>query len=172
MFALGRAERAVLLATGTLALAGAFVTAPFIARGSAAHDDHALDVLASGASPAAVVFGPLRPRRDPFAGDEEPSASSPSPAPASSLPAIPAVPAALPILPPNAAAPNATVRVAAIVTGAHPFALITDERGPHLLARGDRIAGSVVATIDGTGVMLVDGSRLPLRSGFEGGSPP
>lgn len=173
MFALGRAERVVLLATGTLALAGGFVTAPFVARGSAGHDGDALDVLASAPRATAEVPAPLRPRRDPFAGGYGPTASSPSPAPASSLPPIAAVPANLPILPPNAAAPPpASVRVAAVVTGTHPFALVTDEGGPHLVGRGDRLEGSIVTTIDGGGVTLADGSRLPLRSGFEGGSPP
>jgi hypothetical protein len=173
MFALGRTERVVLLATGTLALAGAFVTAPFVARGSAGHDGDALDAFASAPRAIAEIPAPLHPRRDPFAGEEGPTTSSPSPAPASSLPPIAAVPAGLPILPPNAAAPASTsVRIAAVVTGPHPFALITDESGPHLIARGDRLEGSVVTTIDGAGVTLADGSRLPLRSGFEGGSPP
>jgi hypothetical protein len=174
MFALGRAERVVLLAIGTLALAGAFVSAPFVARGSGGHDDGALDLLATAPRATADVPAPLRPRRDPFAGDPGAStATKPSPAHAASLPPMPSVPAGLPILPPNAAAPAPTsARVAAVVTGPHPFAIVTDESGPHLIARGDRLDGSVVSVIDGAGVTLADGSRLPLRSGFEGGSSP
>ena len=77
------------------------------------------------------------------------------------------IPRALGPLPPNAGAMNAqlpfvaqTARVTAVVTGAHPFALVEDAGTTRLVTVGDRIAGELIAAIDGRGVRLANGRLL------------
>jgi hypothetical protein len=85
-------------------------------------------------------------------------------------------------LPSNPGAPNGTLplaaqtaRVTAVVTGAHPFALVEDAGATRLVTVGDRIAGDAIAAITAGGVRLANGSVLaiapvssPIRPGSGG----
>ena len=187
MRSLGRSSRAVLATLAFAAFAGAFVTTPIVARGAAdlAMTTSALVTPVPIASAVAVVL----PRRDPFTGGApragttsttaafaSRSASAPvSASPATASPAIPfppipplaAIPATLGVLPPNAGAARAPLpfapqaaRVAAVVTGAHPFALVDEAGTTRVVTVGDRVAGDTVAAITAGGVRLEHGGTL------------
>jgi hypothetical protein len=126
---------------------------------------------------AQLAFGPIpdapQPageivRRDPFA-EPAPAVAHAVPAPLSvsgdagavdSLPSnlahdtIPAVPG----LEPGMSAPQ--TRVTAIVTGAHPYAML-EAAGAHTIkGLGDRLDGVAITGIDIDGVALANGQRL------------
>ncbi|HTW83420.1 MAG TPA: hypothetical protein VMD91_05050 [Candidatus Sulfotelmatobacter sp.] len=170
MIALGPRSRTALAASGALCVAGAFVTSPLVARGGVAGDRFASAAFAL-TTPAPPRVLAVRPNRDPFAGPE----GTPAPAPSAALALVPSLSAAVPVLPPNpgaggAAPPDvAPPRLAAIVTGARPFALVDDPRGPRIVTVGDRLDGSSVAAIGATGVRLADGRRFSLDAGLGGG---
>jgi hypothetical protein len=113
-------------------------------------------------APLAIVV----PERDPFAAratDDDASASH-DPHPASSFPL-----AFMRVgpLPPNAGAAafplaGATPVVRAIALGTNPSALVDEGGGTHLVAAGDRLGTTTIATIDAGGVTLADGRRMPL----------
>ncbi|HZO92448.1 MAG TPA: hypothetical protein VFB22_01670 [Candidatus Baltobacteraceae bacterium] len=83
-----------------------------------------------------------------------------------------ALPMPLPFVPRDAAsrsfgtpsgfAPPAGVRVAAIVTGEHPAALVTDGSGTRLVGVGERVDGTRITAIAERGVRLADGRVLSL----------
>lgn len=92
------------------------------------------------------------------------------------------IPAALRPLPPNAGAMNApppfgaqTARVTAVVTGAHPYALVDDAGTTRIVTVGDNIASDAITAITAGGVRLANGRMLtvapaasPARSGSGG----
>jgi hypothetical protein len=167
MPAFPRGSRALLAGAGILALGAAFASAPQAASGGATPRRTPL-----GIEPDVPVEAPVRaelPRRDPFAGGDAgaPRATSTS------------VPPTIPVLPPNlgarastTAAGPTTVRVAAVVTGRRPYALIVDGDAVRIVAIGDPLRGSAVSAIDDTGVHLADGSRLLLDHPDDTGGPP
>src|ERR1700738_4818406 len=140
MFALHAASRTLLAAAAFASFGAAFVTTPIVARGDAGFVVDAAPPVASVTPQPALAD--VLPRRDPFAGGDTPARTNAQPpqppiaAPA--LAALPQIPAALRALPPNAGAgdgafPFATgtpiaATVTAVITGAHPFALV-DEAG-------------------------------------------
>jgi hypothetical protein len=94
------------------------------------------------------------------------------------------VPAVLGPLPPNAGAPRAAspfgapppfgapspfaappVRVTAVVTGAHPFALVDEPGTTRLVTVGDRVAGQTIAAITADGIRLANGAVLTVAPG-------
>lgn len=84
----------------------------------------------------------------------------------------PSVAGAIGALPPNAGAPQSpfaldapSVRVTAVVTGAHPFALVDEGGTTRLVTVGDRVTGDVVAAINGDGVRLAHGAVLAVERG-------
>ncbi|HEY4442416.1 MAG TPA: hypothetical protein VGN14_18295 [Candidatus Elarobacter sp.] len=168
---LGRAERFALTVTAFVAFAGAYATAPLSARdwpnaaqvvvpSPAAQDDAAREEL--------VV-----PVRDPFDLPE----SRPSSAPARAITALPPIPATLGPLPPNAGAagtlppPATAIRVAAVVTGAHPYALVDEGATTRLVAPGDVLGDAPIVAIDRAGVHLRGGALLPPALPATGGHP-
>jgi hypothetical protein len=54
------------------------------------------------------------------------------------------------------------MRVTAVVTGAHPFALVDEAGTTRLVTVGDRLAGEAIAAITAGGVRLAHGSVLPV----------
>ncbi|HEX3468904.1 MAG TPA: hypothetical protein VHT05_12575 [Candidatus Elarobacter sp.] len=106
----------------------------------------------------------IMPRRDPFAA---PVATTVSHSESSEpQPLLPPFPAALKALPPNAGAgtapfsPASAQHVTAVVTGAHPVALVDDGTTTRVVAPGDLVDGARVARIDATGVHLDAGTTL------------
>ena len=182
MSALGRSSRAVLAGAAFVSFASAFVTAPIVARGAGGVPSEAAPPFGPPAKP--TPFTAVPPRRDPFAGDPvvsrsgfassspaAPIAASPAMPPLPPIPAGAGLPAAVGPLPPNDGASNTpfpadstppggeTARVTAVVTGAHPYALV-DDGTMHLVTLGDRVAGDTVFAITSDGVRLQHGRLL------------
>jgi len=178
---LGRRSRAALSLAAFGAFAAAYVTTPIAAR-SAADWRPAIAPLPEPAHeppPFAVVL----PRRDPFAGAPDAAAAGSTRSEDARLsyslprdvPSAAPWPHALEPLPPNAGAPAASppfpvpvaaqplsARITALVTGAHPYALVDDGGTTRLVTLGDRIGDAIVAAISAAGVRLADGRTLPL----------
>jgi hypothetical protein len=175
MLALDRTSRVALACAGLIAFAGAFSTAP-----TTAHGEPVPTVIATATVPASTPtrFVVIEPRRDPFAGGMPP-AVEPAPRTAVTQPPFPAIAPVLGPLPPNAGAGGgafpfpAAEHVSAIVTGAHPFALIDDGSTTRLITIGDRCGGQRIVTIDPDGVHLEDGTTLPVteRPSFQQPNP-
>jgi hypothetical protein len=167
------------------AFSGAYVTTPIAARSAAGAPSTfvPLDTPAPSPTPFALVL----PQRDPFAGGPSLRAASSGTTTATGLlvpPSAPhtvdaltaALPPSLAPLPPNAGAAGAPppftasasapspVRITAIVTGAHPFALVDDGGTTRLVTLGDRIGDDTVAAISAAGVRLTSGRTLPLTT--------
>jgi hypothetical protein len=158
--ALHPVSRAVLALAGIIALAAAFAGAPLVARGGA----RAVPLLSTRAAdpPIAPPDAATVPNRDPFeGGDDERRATG---AARASLPPVPSIPLALPALPPNAGAAGEFAaggpRLAAVATGSHPYALVTDGASIRIVSIGVPLGNSVVTAIDGGGLRLADGTRL------------
>jgi hypothetical protein len=156
-------SRALLALAGIIALAAAFAGTPLIARGGAS----AVPLVAArAADPSFAPAGAATvPNRDPFAGGDDELRATP--AARASLPPIPSIPSALAALPPNAGAAGVEFaapgpRLAAVATGSHPYALVTDGASIRIVSVGEPLAGSVVTAIDGAGLRLADGTRLGL----------
>jgi hypothetical protein len=192
MFRVSRASRAVLAGTAFAAFAGSFVATPFDARGAADVAVHNVPRPAASTTPAAFAAilprrdpfaGDLPPRRGettmPITAPPLPFAATPTPFAAPPMPAVAGttIPAGLAPLPPNpgafgtplsnagvAPAPQigGSVRVTAVITGAHPYALIDDAETARLVTIGDHIGEDIVAAITADGVQLVNGRTLRL----------
>ena len=189
MLRLGRRSRTALAGAGLTAFALAYATTPLVAQGD--RPPLVGDLPAARAAAPALVPPPaVVPRRDPFAGPPEPSASGiPGPnAPAPTiptLPPLPALPAALGVLPPNVGAAGMPVptndagaarppangigsasippdgaRVTAVITGAHARAIVAEPNGTRVVAVGDLVADVRVTAIDTAGVHLANGTTL------------
>jgi hypothetical protein len=159
MFVLGQAERVALGALALAAFAGAFATTPIIARSAAIPPVSTMPSVAPIAErPEPVVT----PRRDPFAGGVT---ATPAPQSASTLPPIPAIPALLRPLPPNAGAGGTPltfsgIRVTAVISGRHPFALVEDGGVTRMVTVGETLDETRVDAIDSDGLRLADGRLL------------
>lgn len=116
-------------------------------------------------SAPAVAERAVAPRRDPFAGGVDP-APPPVPRSAPAFRPLPPLPRAVPLLAPTGghAAPGPAARVTAIVTGAHPSAIVETDGGSVLVTPGSRLRDEEVLEIDGDGVRLASGVLLPLRT--------
>ena len=177
--ALGNVPRGLLAAAAFAAFASAFAGVPLDAQGAARRDPATpAPTPAQRAAPLAIVL----PRRDPFAGGGAPEPpTARTPAPAAAIP----LPAALGPLPPNAGAgplpfplASETSQVRAVITGAHPFALVEDAGTTRLVTVGDAIAGDTIAAITADGVRLAHGGTIAVapsaaaaRPGSGGTSP-
>jgi hypothetical protein len=182
MFALDAVSRTVLAAAAFAAFGAAFVATPIVARGDAGVVADPTPSITALPRPTAVADVP--PRRDPFAGGDIPPALPGSAPPQAqpgmpAIPPLPQIPAALRSLPPNAAAadaafpfatsPRTTAAVTAVITGAHPFALVDDGGTTRVLTIGDRISGDPIVAIDANGVRLSSGTTLAVARAISGG---
>lgn len=163
-------SRGAIVMLSALSVAATLSLAPIRARSSI---DSGHLALLSAPMPVAANTVPIEAiRRDPFA---MPTATQTQPAHDVSLPpparrfagdeieplpsnvgddAIPAVPGSVPQSASDAG------RVTAVVTGAHPYAMV-NTRGVHeIKGIGDLVDGSAVIAIDMTGIRLQNGTRL------------
>jgi hypothetical protein len=166
-------SRGAVVTLCALCVAAALALAPIRARSSIDSAHLAGPSAPVGAATAAVPIETVV--RDPFA---QPTTAAASPARA--VPASAPEPQArhfatdgieplpsnvgndvVPVVPGNAPQPEAdTVAVTAVVTGAHPYAMV-NTRGVHeIKGIGDRVDGSAVVAIDITGIRLQNGIRL------------
>lgn len=141
-------------ALGRYAIGAAIVSIPFfgdvlagVPAGVAMATPAAENVLLV---PAALDVPVLNIRRDPFS----------APATATPVSGLPGDPSAGMVLPPNAAAGAPVLR--AIVAGPQPKALIDVGGRPSVVGIGSPLAGSTVAAIGKTVVVLDDGRTLHL----------
>jgi hypothetical protein len=169
-------SRGAIVASTALCVAAAVALAPTVARSAIAAASLPLPELPHITRDVADDALPIG--RDPFA---EPAASAPAPATlarsASSASSPSAVALGIAPLPSNladetipaipgepSAAATEGLRVTAVVTGAHPYAMI-ERAGVHeIKGLGDRIGHSAIVGIDLDGVRLDDGSRVRLEA--------
>jgi hypothetical protein len=177
MFGLRRSSRVAFAAAALAAFSAAYVTTPIVARSQSGSRAERVPERPSPSpeSPAVVVA----PRRDPFAG--APVAQVPGSSPAAAREALarmPPVPAAIGPLPPNAGAgvgpfPLApALRVTAVMTGVHAFALVDEGGTTRIVTTGDEFGGAVIAAIRIDGVRLTSGAIVPLTTPASAQSPP
>jgi hypothetical protein len=105
-------------------------------------------------------LAPAAPRRDPFEGD----AAGVGPGPNATPPALPAPP---PLPVPLGSAPlgaPGAERVAAIATGARPYALVASGDRTRVVTIGDRVDGASITAIAIDGVRLSDGRTLTIAA--------
>ena len=192
MVPLGRSSRTALAIGAFAAFVAAYVTTPITARGAGAPPMTIAPLSRPARTPVAIAVE--MPRRNPFAGEPatrlHPAAlgetarvtdvrAVPAPAFLGADPAGPA-PRSLPALPPNAGAAaqppfvslpplapalsQPSLRVTAVATGPHPYALIDDADGTRLVTVGDRAGGDTVVAITARGLRLATGRDVPLLS--------
>jgi hypothetical protein len=159
-------SRGAIVGLAALCVAGTFALDPLRVRGS----------VFEAVAPRIALTAPTRQAafvsiaRDPFA---EPAAPS---APVTSVPAAPPladasgerlpsnlandVIPALPGAPSASAGAGAAAHVTAVVTGAHPYALVENDGVHEIKGIGDRIGGIPVTAIDLDGIRLQSGARL------------
>ncbi len=180
MLSLDGGSRAAVACVALLAFGGAFFTMPSTAQRWAVPTPIAVATIPGQARRR---FATVEPRRDPFAGGLPGADQRTTPTASVALPP-PQIPAMLSPLPPNPGAPGGLLpftpaeRVSAVVTGAHPVALIDDGATTHLVSVGDRYDGQRVVAIDADGVHLENGATLavtmhspPMRSAAGGRQP-
>lgn len=176
MFALGRRSRAAVATAAFAALTAAALTCANGGAGAAPGGDDPPANAAPLPAPTGVAL--TLPHRDPFAGGAPSAKTTPAPA-MPAMPPLPSIPAAIGALPPNLRAASAGARVTAVVTGAHPSALVEEGDAVRLLAPGDAFHDDRVAAIDAAGVHLAHGGTLrvtpaaplPLMPAASGGRP-
>src|SRR5260370_6865222 len=165
MLALDRPSRVALGGAALAAFPAAYVTTPIVARSqSGTLADHPPSRESAAPEPRAAI---VAPRRDPFAGAPLADASAGPATPSEPATRMPSVPAAIGPLPPNAGAGSGPfplappLRVTAIMTGAHPFALVDEGGTTRILTIGDEFGGAVIAAIRLNAVHLPSGPTLP-----------
>lgn len=168
---LTRYSRAAIVAAALACFSGAFALAPITAR-SAGNSPFAVNdrTLPEPLSVQAVAV--IAPHRDPFAS--APDADAPPLQMTSLVPRIPATIGGLPsnltgmipLIPgsPNLVSRAETTRVSAVVTGAHPYALVVENNETILKAIGDTIDGSRITGITMDGVRLEGGNLRRVTS--------
>jgi hypothetical protein len=157
-----RRDRAILAALGVASLVAAVAVIPHDAgRASSVPAPAQLAAGAPSSAPASVWTAP---KRNPFAGDP---ASIASPSQANAVLAPTNSPLAVVTPPPIGA--EAAERVTAIVSGAHPAAIVEVNAHARVVTPGDRIAGRTIVAIDAGGVLFDDGSALELAPPGRGG---
>lgn len=160
MFSLNRTSRRALIGSAVSAFIAAFALVP---SEVASRLGPGPPVSLPPAEQIATIPLPIVPDRDPF---DAPVADDPDVPHAPFTPGVPELFRIRP-LPPSAgagaapfAARSTAPRVLAVVTGPRPSALIEEHGQTRLVAAGDPVDGSRIASIDGTGVGLEDGRRL------------
>jgi len=174
---LDRSSRLALAAAAFVAFAAAYGTTPLSARGWLRAPERPSQATVP---PPAQRDVAVAPARDPFAAPEAAAEPPPPAAPAMQRaePALPAIPALMGALPPNdgafgAAPPQFAVRVAAVVTGPHPYALVDEGERTRLVAPGDTLGGIPIVAIDARGVRLRTGTIVaPTLPSIPGGRRP
>jgi hypothetical protein len=175
---LDTASRTAIVGIAAFSLVGAFALVPARARG-------AVDLSSPQqvAFVAAPQFDPppiaIEIERDPFESGKPAAIPTPeSGAPASTLasasslanrdigPLPSNLPASIiPAVPGDPGATSQSTRVTAIVTGAHPYAML-ETAGDHVIKGiGDRVGGKPIVAIDIRGVSLAGGERLSVVAG-------
>jgi hypothetical protein len=164
-------SRNTLVAVAGLCVAATIALAPIRARSSIESPASApLSVPRDASGDEAVTS--IAVARDPF-DEPGPGAANARAAGSAANPASPASEMSLEPLPANVTDPivpampgaaadagGTSTRVTAVVTGAHPYALI-ERAGIHSIeGLGDRIGNSTIRTIDIDGVRLSSGERL------------
>jgi len=168
---LDRRSRAAIVIIALACFIGAFGFAPLSARSAA-------DTLAFpaplGVHPQAIAqhLAIIPAQRDPFSGASDADTQA-SPAPF----AIPRIPATIgglpsnltgmiPLIPgmPGASAPGEATRISAVVTGEHPYALVSEGTQNVLKGIGDRIDGLRIMSITIDGVLLEGGQLRRVTS--------
>ncbi len=190
MLRLGPRSRGALAVAGLTAFASAYAATPLVAGEVVA--PLAIDPpvsLSLKPAPARSIAAAITPRRDPFAGIPEALGASPVPnaapgagqpaavptlPPLPSLPALPDAIGAIGVLPANAGAglglpPSEPLRVTAVITGAHPSAIVEDRNGTRLVTVGDAVGDDHVDAIDAAGVHAAHGTVYPVSPA---GQPP
>ncbi len=159
-------SRGVLCALSALCILGVVTLSPLRARSSDEHRDIAQ--TPSRVAPLSVASA-IDIVRDPFADRPAVIVQRERPAEVRSLQfATQVLPANLstttiPALPQGAQ--RQTVRVTAVVTGSHPYAML-DTAGEHQIkGLGDRVDGRPIVKIDLDGVTLEGGERLSVGTG-------
>jgi hypothetical protein len=161
-------SRGAIIALSALGVAGAIKLGP--APAEIPFAQRSWRPLPSIARSVADTVAPVVARRDPFA-EPAPSPAATSAAMQAHVPAVGAIEPlpsnlahdtipALPGAPPDEPPATSDPRVTAIVTGAHPYAML-DSGGVHAIkGLGDRVGGIAILSIDLDGVRLSDGRRL------------
>jgi hypothetical protein len=163
MLAVDRTSRAVLACAALIAFAGTMSTVQTKARPAAAPATIAVTTYRQ-ARPARFLL--VVPHRDPFVGGMR-TPAEPAAHPAVTQPLV-TIPPALGPLPPNAGARDGPFpllpaeHVTAVVTGAHPVALVDDGSTTHLVTVGDRYHDERIVAIDPGGVHLESGTTVPV----------
>lgn len=169
-------SRSAIVGMSLVCVIGAVALAPARARSS--DSPRPASAAPFGVSDAPVPAADIPIVRDPFTGEPSsrstvataalPPASAPAlprgdvgPLPSNlANPAIPTVPADA-----TPASTATATRVTAIVTGAHPYAMVETAGNHEIKGIGDRIAGTPIAAIAIDGITLVGGQRLDVASG-------
>jgi hypothetical protein len=176
MLALHRSSRVALGAAALAAFSAAYVTTPIVARSQSGSLANHAPAPASAAPEARAVI--VAPRRDPFAGAPVAEGGQSAATPREPASRMPSVPAAIGPLPPNAGAGTGQIplasplRVTAVMTGAHPFALVDEGGTTRILTTGDEFGGGIIAAIRVDGVHLASGTIVPLATLASPQSPP
>jgi hypothetical protein len=176
MFALDRSSRLALSAAAFAAFSAAYVTLPLAARS----ESRALTpAIAAPPRPHERTTLVVVPRRDPF--DDPPSSQRDETGmtrPHGDVRNVPAIPPILGPLPANAGAAAGgfvapqQLRVAAVVTGDHPYALVDEAGTTRIVSTGDRIAGATIVDIRSDGVHLVTGEIVPIATSISPNAAP
>ena len=171
MIRLDQRSRTLALCASALCFAGAFTVTPGSAR--SADDPIRTENTHVRTAPSDAPLTMVRPRRDPFVGEELARDASLGPAPP--LPPIPmgTMPVVSP-LPPNAGAglgveqlghfTSRAVHLKAIVNGTRPVALIAEGLTTRVVSLGDIVEGTAIRGIARDRVTLADGTHLTLES--------
>ena len=162
-------SRAAIVMMSGLCIIVAVAFAPVRARGSSAFAlpvRAQIDSLANTPAPDAVDV-----RRDPFSGEPPPSAAA-NAAPTAALPPTGIGPlpsnlpsSTIPAIPGTATADRGSIELTAIVTGAHPYALVASGGSHEIKGIGDRVHGTPIVAIDIHGITLSSGERLTVATG-------
>jgi hypothetical protein len=174
MLPLHRSSRVALGTAALAAFSAAYLTTPIVARSQSGSLDHAPVRASAAPEPRTVI---VAPRRDPFAGAPIAEVGASAAGPSEPAPRMPSVPAAIGPLPPNAGAGSgpfplaAPLRVTAVMTGAHPFALVDEGGTTRIVTTGDEFGGAVIAAIRFDGVHLASGAIVPLATPPSAQSP-
>ena len=178
-------SRGAIVVMCALCVAGAIAFAPLRARSSS--DPGVPQRTASVGMPLiAAAERDIDVRRDPFAAEPTPhptasvmptspnvqlgtlphaDATLPSNLAQSIVPAMPGDAVPSPSAPSSGAGTAGAPRVTAIVTGAHPFAMLDSGGNHQIKGIGDRVNGTPIVAIDITGVTLQGGVRLTVTPG-------
>ena len=155
-------DRRFVIALATILCSSSIVLLPLTAQ-SARDSSADVALAASGVpleAPAPLSFPAISVTRDPFASDAaapESSASATAPLDTQNI-----------VLPPNAGAgedspaPGSAVAVRAVVLGSQSRALVDFGSTVRVMAVGDVLSGAAIASIDGEGVTLSNGTHILL----------